>query len=102
MPETTRASDLAPCSIDRGDDIAGEATPKEIARDVILKRLGADRVAAWCGVPTNTVYAWLKRGSDVEPVPLLRAMTIFKEARLEGIEFDIRSIAPAFPAGVVI
>lgn len=87
MSETTRA--------------CAEATPREIARDVICQRLGVARVAGWVGVPKNTVYQWLKRGSDVEPIPLLSAMVIYDRARAEGMHFDIRSIAPAVPAGRV-
>jgi hypothetical protein len=102
VSETAKSSVAAlPGSIVAGDHAEVEATPRDIARDVILKQIGAARVAAWCGVPANTVYQWLKRGSDVEPIPLLSAMVIFDQARKAGIHFDIRSIAPAVPAGRV-
>lgn len=84
MSETTTASD-----------------PRSIASHVILRQLGARRVALWLDRPVNTIYVWLKRGTDAEPFPLREAMTLFDRARAEGIYFDIRLIAPAVPAGRV-
>lgn len=85
MSETTTASDQ---------------TPREAARTLILERLGPDNVAEWCGVAKNTVFQWLSRGTDDQPVPLRQAMTIWTEARRLGIDFKIQVIAPSVPEGV--
>lgn len=70
-------------------------TPKDRARLLILKELGAKRVAGWCGVAEATVYQWLGRGSDDEPVPAARVPAIIAGARAAGIEVPMSIIWPA-------
>lgn len=70
-------------------------TPKEKARQLILKALGAKRVAAWCGVEEATVYQWLGRGSDENPVPPARVPAIIAGAREAGLDAPMSILWPA-------
>ncbi|MDR7232271.1 hypothetical protein J2X45_003377 [Caulobacter sp. BE264] len=65
---------------------ASEAVPT--AREIILKVIGAKRLAAWCGVSDATPYQWLSRNGDEQPIPLDYAAKIVAGARAEKL--DIR------------
>lgn len=71
------------------------ATPRARAKELILKRLGVKRVAAWCGVEEDTVYQWLSRGSDERPIPTERVAAIVTGARAEGLDAPIGVLWPA-------
>lgn len=74
---------------------APKDSPRERARTLILKGLGAKRVAAWCGVGEATVYQWLSRGTDAEPVPSARLPDIIRGATAAGLEAPIEVLWPA-------
>lgn len=93
MSETATSGADSPCSIDAGGHAARSRL--DLARELILGTIGADRVAAWCGVKPNTVYQWLRRGNDQRPIPPGPAMTIAYFAKCDGIEFDLTILAPA-------
>lgn len=73
--------------------------PAEGARDrakaLILDQLGVKRVAVWCDVAEDTVYQWLSRGTDAEPIPPKRVADIVKGARAEGLDAPIGVLWPA-------
>lgn len=81
-------------------DTISSASPLQRARDLVLSELTVRRCAAWCGVKENTVYQWLGRGTDVEPIPVSWAMRIARAARAEGLACDIRVLVPSLPEGL--
>lgn len=72
-----------------------DPSPRNQAKHLILKDLGAKRVAGWCGVEEATVYQWLSRGSDAKPIPPARVAAIVNGARLDGLEAPISVLWPA-------
>lgn len=68
---------------------------REQAKALVLKTYGAARVAGWCGVATDTVYQWLRRGTDREPIPAARVAAIIAGAKAEGLEAPIEILWPA-------
>lgn len=72
-------------------------TPKDRARRVLLKDLGAKRVAYWCGVSEATIYQWISRGTDERPVPPDHVGRIVEKAAEAGLSFDARALWPAMP-----
>ncbi|CAN5889681.1 hypothetical protein BH11PSE1_BH11PSE1_10620 [soil metagenome] len=74
---------------------AATETPKEKARQLILKVLGAKRVAAWCSVGEATVYQWLGRGSDENPVPPAHVPAIIAGAKEAGLDAPMSVLWPA-------
>jgi hypothetical protein len=72
-----------------------EPDAKGAARELVLKRLGVKRVAAWCGVAEDTVYQWLKRGTPAEPVPASRVPAILTGAQAEGFDAPLAILWPA-------
>lgn len=70
-------------------------SPRDRAKQVILKELGVRRVADWCGKSEAAVYQWLSRGSDDEPIPAGQIPAIIEGARKAGILVDAAVIWPA-------
>jgi hypothetical protein len=69
--------------------------PRDQAKALILKTLGVKRVAHWCGVEEATVYQWLSRGTDEEPIPTNRVAPIVKGARADGLDAPLAVLWPA-------
>lgn len=69
-------------------------SPRELAKALILKTLGAAKVASWCGVGELAVYQWLQRGTDERPIPPDRVPAIVRGARAEGLEIDAAVLWP--------
>ncbi len=65
------------------------------ASELILKRLGARRVAEWCGVAEATVYQWLHRGTEDEPIPANRVGAILAGAQREKLDAPLAILSPA-------
>lgn len=84
----------------RGCQAESERTPRERARHLLLTELGARRVANWCKVADLTVYKWLERGTDEEPIPLRHAPTIVARARAEGFDAPLAVLAPTLAEAV--
>ncbi|WP_137803416.1 hypothetical protein [Caulobacter sp. 3R27C2-B] len=59
------------------------------AREIILKVIGAKRLAAWCDVSEATPYQWLSRNGDAQPIPLDYAAKVVASAKAE--QLDIRT-----------
>jgi hypothetical protein len=70
-------------------------TNRERARQLVLKTYGAKRVASWCSVAEDTVYQWLGRGSEQEPIPTARVAAIAAGAKREGFEAPLEVLWPA-------
>jgi hypothetical protein len=77
------------------------STSRERARLLILKVLGVKRVAAWCGVGEATVYQWLGRGTEDEPIPAARVPAIVAGARADNLDAPIDVLWPALAAAQV-
>jgi hypothetical protein len=75
-------------------------SPREAAKELILKTLGVKRVAAWTSRSEDTVYQWLSRGTDDEPVPPRVVPAIVLGARREGIEVPVGVLCPAMGQAV--
>lgn len=75
------------------------ATPLARAKHLILKVLGARRVAGWAKVDELTPYQWLQRGSDDQPIPPAHVPAIVAGAAAEGLVCPIEVLWPAM-AGV--
>lgn len=73
-------------------------SPRERARLLVLKTYGVKRVAGWCSVAEDTVYQWLSRGTDREPVPAARVAQILAGARTAGLEAPLDVLWPAMAA----
>ncbi len=65
------------------------------ARELILKTLGARRVAMWCGVTPDAVYQWLSRGTNDQPIPSRYVPTILAGAKADGLTVDPSVLWPA-------
>lgn len=74
---------------------ATSESPKERAKALLLKTLGVKRVAHWCGVEEATVYQWLSRGTDEEPIPPARVAAIVTGAKAEGLDAPVAVLWPA-------
>lgn len=72
-----------------------QETNRDRAKALILKTLGVKRVAAWCEVAEDTVYQWLSRGTDAEPIPPARVAAIVNGARAEELEAPLGVLWPA-------
>lgn len=70
-------------------------TNRDRAKHLILKVLGVKRVAAWAGVAEDTVYQWLCRGTDEEPVPPTRVPAILAGAKAAGLDAPVSILWPA-------
>lgn len=73
-------------------------SPRDRAKALILKTLGVRRVAEWCGVAEDTVYQWLSRGTDLEPIPPARVPLIVRGARDAGLAAPLDILWPALSA----
>ena len=71
---------------------------RQRARTVLLKTLGAKRVADWCSVSEATVYQWISRGTEDRPIPPERIADISRGAAAAGLKFDLRDLWPGMPA----
>jgi hypothetical protein len=74
---------------------AEASTGLAAAKLVIQKELGVANVARWCEVTEATVYQWLSRGSDAEPIPPRYVPRIVDGARAEGFAFEWLRLWPA-------
>lgn len=72
-----------------------QETNRERARTLLLKTLGVARVAKWCGVEEATVYQWISRGTELEPIPTQRVAAIVKGARAENLDAPVKVLWPA-------
>lgn len=72
-----------------------EPSARARCKHLILKVLGVKRVAGWCGVPEDTVYQWLARGTEETPIPTRRVAAIIAGAKAEGLEAPIGVLWPA-------
>lgn len=78
---------------------AAGASKRDRAKSLILKELGVRRVAGWCCVAEATVYQWLKRGTEAEPIPPARVPAIVDGARADGLHAPLAVLWPAM-AGI--
>jgi transposase len=78
---------------------AVDETPRHRAKTLILKTLGAKRVAAWCGVAEDTVYQWLGRGTDERPIPTDHVAAIRRGAAAEGLDAPLDVLWPEIAGG---
>lgn len=83
----------AACQVTTGDSAHARA------KNLLLKVLGARRVAAYCGVAELTVYQWLQRGSDAAPIPARHAPAIVAGAKADGIDCPIEVLMPGLGGG---
>ena len=74
-----------------------DPSPRDAAREVILKVLGVKRIADWCDCSEAAVYQWISRGTDEEPIPPGKVGKIAAGAKAAGIAFDLRVLWPAMP-----
>lgn len=74
-------------------------TPLARAKHLVLKVLGARRVAGWCGLDELSVYKWFERGTDAAPIPANHVPTIVAAAKAEGLDAPLAVLWPAM-AGV--
>lgn len=77
-----------------------QETNRSRAKALLLKTIGASKVAEWCGVGEATVYQWLSRGTEEAPIPNGRIPAILQGARREGIAVDIAVLWPAMGEAV--
>lgn len=76
------------------DDPQG-GTPRDRAKALILKTLGAKRVAGWVGVTEDAIYQGLSRATDAKPVPASWVPAIVAGAKAEGLEAPVDVLWPA-------
>jgi len=78
------------------NDSACHELPLECpVRQLVLRDLGAARIARWCGTGEAAIYQWLHRGTPDAPVPAVRVPTIAQGAAAEGLDFDLGVLWPA-------
>jgi hypothetical protein len=80
------------------DSHAPSESPRERARQLIIRDLGVKRVAGWCQVGEATVHKWLERATDEQPVPTGRIPAIIAGAKSDGLEAPLELLWPAMHA----
>lgn len=70
-------------------------TPRERAKHLVLKVLGAKRVADWVGIEVDTVYQGLGRATDAAPVPDSWVGRIMAGAARAGMSVPLEVLVPA-------
>ncbi|HZT52350.1 MAG TPA: hypothetical protein VFA22_10475 [Stellaceae bacterium] len=72
-----------------------DRSPRETARDLLVKDLGVGAVADWCSVSEAAVYQWISRGDDETPIPPVYVPRIIAGARAAGKAVSLAVLWPA-------
>lgn len=75
-------------------------TPRQRAKALLLKTYGVRRVSDWTGVKDDTVYQWLSRATDDEPVPPDHVAAIIAGARAAGLPAPLDVLNPKMAAAL--
>lgn len=76
---------------------AERLTPREAAKQLVLKDLGVKRVAFWCDVTEGAVHQWLTRATDETPIPPRRVAQIIAGAHRDRVALNLKVLAPWLP-----